>query len=396
MIPIAEPGQPKLSAPRSFALFALGFRPFYLLGSLFATVSMLCWLAALHGSSWNGGLAPLAWHQHEMVFGFALAVIAGFTLTAGRVWTGLETLSRGPLALLAALWLAARVLLYTGPGLAAALVDVAFPFALAAVMANVLFRSGDRHNLFVVAFLCVLGFADAAFFLEQAGLLPVSQGKSVTAALYLVVTLVIMIGGRVVPSFTANALPRSRVVRMPKLDLFALALTLLAFVCALNDLPGWAVAPLAAGAALAHLVRQARWAPFATWRRPILWVMHLSYAWIALGLALLACSSLELAPRAASIHAFGVGAVGGMIIAMITRTALGHTGRPLRAGIPETLAYVLVHAGAVARLLASLAPTLGYAVLVDLSGALWSAAFLIYFCAYLPALLLSRPDGKAG
>jgi uncharacterized protein involved in response to NO len=302
MIPIGERPSKPAAAPRGFALFELGFRPFYLLAALLAAFSMLAWVGTLHGMPWRGTLPALAWHQHEMLFGFALAVIAGFLLTAGRAWTGLATPVRWPLALLAVHWIAARVLVLTGPFVAAAVVDASFAFVLAAVLGNVLWRSRNRRNYFAVALLCILGLADIGFFLEQAQVMR-TAGLSATAALYLIVTLVVVMGGRVVPAFTANALPQARVARSPRLAWTALVLTLAAFVAVLADLPAWCQVPLALGAALTQAWQLARWDPLATRHAPLLWVMHLSYAWIPVGLALLGLSALGwVSPSAASME----------------------------------------------------------------------------------------------
>ncbi len=394
MIQISEPSAKPVAA--RFALFELGFRPFYLLAALSAALSMLVWVGVLHGLAWHAPFAAVAWHQHEMLYGFALAVISGFLLTAGRVWTGLATPVRWPLALLALHWLIARVLMLTGPVLAAAIVDSAFPFLVAIVFGRVLVRAGNRRNYFALALLAGFGLADIAFFLEQAGRAPWPQGSSFMAMLYLVITLVVVMAGRVVPAFTANALPKAGVVRMPKLDWAALVLTVAAFVAALLASPAWLVAPLAGVAALAHLWRQARWAPLATLPRPILWILHLSHLWIPTGLALLAASSLGWVPAAAYIHALGAGAIGGIIIGMITRTALGHTGRPLRVGAWETAAYLCVHGAALARVAAAMTPAAAYQPLVSLAGLLWAIAFLIYLAVYAPRLWLPRIDGKPG
>ena len=375
--------------PRGFALLNLGFRPFYLLAALLAAASIAIWLAVYSGADWNGTLTPVLWHQHEMVFGFALAVIAGFLLTAGRVWTGLPTPTGLPLALLALHWLAARVLLYTGPEPLAAVVDGAFPFVLAAVMARVILGSRNARNYFVIVLLCALGAANVAFHLGH-GALPVK------AALYLVLTLVLVMAGRVVPAFTGSALPRVGVVRKPRLDYASVAISVAAFAADLLNWDARAVAVLALAAAVFHGIRQWGWRPLATRGRPILWILHLSHAWFPAGFLLLALSALGLAAPSASIHAFGAGAIGGLIIGMITRTALGHTGRPLVAGRAETLAYVLVHIAAVLRVLAALAPGSGYSPLIALSGAAWVAAFLIYFASYAPRLVSPRIDGKPG
>ena len=390
LTPLTEALQPPARMPREFALFTLGFRPFYLLAALFAAVSMAGWMGFLEGLGWHGYLPAPVWHQHEMVFGFALATLTGFLLTAGRAWTGLPTPQGWPLALLATHWVAARVLLFTGPDYAAAVFDGSFPFVFAAVMARVLIAAGNRRYYFAVAVLSLLGLANIGFYLEQAGLDAWPTGVSVHAALFLVVTMVVIIGGRVVPSFTANALPRAGViVRSPRLDYAALGFTLAAFAAALTGPPAWFTAPIAGIAALLHLARQARWAPLATLRRPILWILHLSHAWIPAGLVLLALSSLGWIAPSVALHAFGAGVVGGMIIGMITRTALGHTGRPLHAGWQETSAYVLVHAAAATRVAAGLAPD-AYTELVWAAGHLWALAFLVYFFTYLPRLALAE------
>jgi uncharacterized protein involved in response to NO len=372
-----------------FALFNLGFRPFYLLAALYGALSIAAWVAVLHGLGWSGVLDPLLWHQHEMLFGFAFAVIAGFLLTAGRVWTGRPTPEGGWLALLALHWLAARVLVYTGPLAAAAVVDSAFPVVVAAAMARAIFGARNRRNDFIVVLLCAFGAANLWFYAAP-GALPVR------AALWLTMILVIVMAGRVVPSFTANALPKAGVVARPRLDRAALAVTLAAFGADLLGLGAWLAASLAAVAALLHAVRQWGWRPLATRERPILWILHLSHAWIPVAFALLALEALGLVGAAVPLHAFGVGAIGGLIIAMITRTALGHTGRPLVVGGAEVAAYLLVHAAALLRLLAPALPASAYLPVISLSGAAWSAAFLIYAAVYLPRLTQPRLDGKPG
>lgn len=381
---------------RARALFNLGFRPFYLLAAFFAAFAVPAWLVALRGHGWSAGyLEGLMWHEHEMVFGFLLAVIAGFLLTAGRVWTGRAVPHGWPLALLVAHWLAARVLIVTGPAPVAAIVDTAFPFVLAAVMGGVIFGGRDARNYFVVALLVALGLADAGFHLAVFGLIGIPAATSVQAALYLILVLLIVMAGRVVPLFTANALPAAGVKKRPWLDRVALAVTLVAFAGAVLQAGGWPEAGLAFAAALLHAARQAGWAPLATRGRPILWILHVSHAWVPAGFVLLGLAALGVAPPTAALHAFAVGVLSGTILGMITRTALGHTGRPLAAGRAETAAYILVHCAAAARVAAALAPAVQMP-LIDLSGALWTAAFLVYALVYAPRLAAPRLDGKPG
>jgi len=394
MIPISEPTQQ--TPPAGFALFALGFRPFYLLAALFSAVSVLVWLAVLRGQVWHGFLSPLAWHQHEMTFGFALGVVAGFLLTAGRLWTGLRTPEGVALLALAALWLAARVLMFTGPALAAGLVDGSFPFVLAAIMARLIVASRNWRNAFVVLLLIALGIANVGFHLEHARLLDWPADLPVRAALFLLLFLVVVMSGRVIPGFTANAFPHAGVERQPRLDTAALGFTFAAFLGAVFALPAWWVAPAAVLAAVLHLLRQWRWRPFATRSQPILWILHLSHAWIPIGCTLLALNAVGWIAQPVAVHALGVGALGGTVIGMITRTALGHTGRALVVGRLEVSAYVMVHVAALARVVAGLLPEFGYTFLVAAAAWLWAGAFTIYFITYLARLARPRVDGRPG
>jgi uncharacterized protein involved in response to NO len=371
------------------AILALGFRPFYLLAAAFSAVAIVFWVAQVEGRIGPlGFLSGVLWHQHEMVFGFALAVIAGFLMTAGRLWTGLPTPVGLPLALIALHWLAARLTMATGPATLALLVDGSFPFVLAAVMAKVIFGSKNTRNYFVVLLLTALGIANLAFHFGYA--------QGVKGALYLVLVLVVVIAGRVIPPFTGNAIPRARIRRRPKLDQAAVAFTLLAFLADFFGFGAWIVAPLALAAAAVHAVRQWGWDPLATRGVPLVWIMHLSHAWFPVGLVLLALSAAGAIPSAPAVHALGMGAMGGMIIAMITRTALGHTGRPLAAGRAEVAAYVLLHAAVVIRVVAGLAPQWGYMAMMGVTGLLWAAAFVVYLVVYAPRLAQPRLDGKPG
>lgn len=378
------------------ALLNLGFRPFYLLAALFAAVAVPAWVADLAGHGLSSGyLEGLAWHQHEMVFGFVLAVITGFLLTAGRLWTGLPTPTGLPLALLAVHWIAARVLVLTGPGWIGALVDGAFPFVVALALGRVIVASRNARNYFVPALLATLGVVNAGFHLSALGLVDAPASLWAQGGLDLELLLLIVMTGRVVPAFTASALPQAKLRRSAGLDRAALALSVIALACALAELGGWLTAAPALAAAALHAARQAGWAPLATRARPILWILHLSHAWIPVGFVLLALSAFGIVIGAAALHAFAVGALSGTIVGMITRTALGHTARPLAAGRSETLAYVLIHAAALARVGAALWLA-AYMPLVMAAAALWSLAFAVYFLVYAPRLAQPRLDGKPG
>jgi uncharacterized protein involved in response to NO len=379
------------------ALFNLGFRPFYLLAALLATAALPLWLAQYFGLlALPAPFAPMAWHAHEMVFGFASAVIAGFLFTAARNWTGLPTPTHAPLALLAGLWLLGRVLMFTGPAGAAAVADIAFLPAVAMALWVPLHRSRNR-NQFFVALLLVLAAANVAFHLAHAGAVALPELTAVRFALYLVVVIVTIMGGRVIPSFTRNAVPgaRSRMVR--PLDLAAIACAAAAFVALLLPLPALLAGVLCLAAAVLHAARLWTWDPWCTRATPILWILHLSYAWIPIGLLLLGAHALGAPiPSTLGDHALSAGAVGGMIIGMITRTARGHTGLPLQVNRVEVLAYALVHLAALARVLWPLVAPDTYLWALSAAGALWSAAFLLYLLMYVPLLTAPRVDGNPG
>jgi len=382
---------------RRFALFDLGFRPFYLLAALLAALNIPLWVAQWHGVVPQAGqLTGMAWHAHEMVFGFAAAVITGFLFTAARNWTGLPTPTGRRLAALAALWVAGRVVILTGPGLLAAIVDGAFLPIVALSLWFPLKRSGNR-NLFFVGLLLLFAVANLLFHLSRLGVISLAPTVPAQGALFLVVIIVSVMSGRVTPSFTQNAIPSAHIRRVEGLDAAAIGTLAATLIGQLSGTPAWLLAPLALVTAALHAVRLALWDPLSTLGSPILWILHLSYAWIPVGLLLLALSTMGVGVAPALfIHALGAGAVSGTIIGMITRTARGHSGHPLQVGRAETAAYVLVHVGALIRVFGPLVAPAHYGVLLVAAGATWSTAFLIYLIVYWPMLAWSRLDGRPG
>jgi uncharacterized protein involved in response to NO len=379
------------------ALFNLGFRPFYLLAALLAALGIPLWLAQYFGLlTAPAHLSGVAWHAHEMVFGFQLAVITGFLLTAARNWTGLPTPTGALLAALAGLWVAGRLLVLTGPAWLAGIVDVAFLPAVALALWVPLQRSRNRNRFFVALLLALAG-ANLAFHLAHAGVLSIDALSPVRFALYVVALIVTIMAGRVVPSFTRNAIPTARSRSHRGLDLTAIALAGAAFAAWLVALPAWLTGPVCVVAAAFHAARLWMWDPWATRYQPILWILHLSYAWIPVALVLMALAAFGAdVPPALADHALSIGAVGGMIMGMITRTARGHAGLPLRVSGPEVVAYVLVHLAAAARVATPLVWPEGYRLALSASGALWSAAFLLYLLVYVPILSAPRVDGRPG
>lgn len=377
-------------------LLRLGFRPFYLLAAAFAAVSVPLWVAKYFG--WMTALphVDLNWHMHEMVFGFAIAVIIGFLYTAGRNWTGLWTPRRGHLAALAALWLAGRAAMLALPAPAAAAVDLLFLPLAAWPIYRVLQRTGNKRNLFLVGLLGLLSLANAAYHAAVLGWLQLSSITAIQAAILVIVIIESAIGGRVIPGFTANAVPGTKTITDPRRDRIGIVLTAAAALAWIAGLPAPLTAALAVAAGCAQLLRLGGWKPHVTLGQPLLWILHVSYAWIPIGFFALALAALGLASSSAAFHVLGVGSMAGLIIGMITRTALGHTGRPLRAGRAEFAMYALLQAGVLARLVAALnLPSLRDPMLM-LAAACWGAAFLIYVAVYGPYLARARVDGRDG
>jgi len=380
----------------AFALWSLGFRPFYLLASAFAALSVGLWLAQYAGLLPFAYLPGTAWHGHEMIFGYTLAVIAGFLFTAVRNWTGQPTPSGGLLMALAALWVAGRVLVLSSYGIAAAIVSAAFPVAVAIAIAVPLARSANRRNYFFVALLALMGAADLVLLLALAGALDWPARPGLQAGMDVVLFVMAVMGGRVIPMFTNNGVPGANARRHAAIENLALGSTLALLACDLLTLPGLAVALVATVCAIAHGARLALWDSRKTLGTPIVWILHAAYAWIVVHLALRALAGFGWVAEPLAIHALTIGAIGGLTLGMMTRTARGHTGRPLVADGWEIACYVMVQLAAVARVLVPLVHAEAYLASVVASGALWSAAFALYFVRYWPILTRARLDGRPG
>lgn len=391
-----EAGGSNPSVLSSLPLLRLGFRPFYLLGAAFAAIGIPAWLLRYYGYADSLARVDLNWHAHEMVYGFAIAIIIGFLYTAGRNWTGLWTPRGGPLAAIALLWVAGRAAMLLAGPLPAALIDLLFLPVAAVPLYSVLRRSGNNRNLFLVALLALLAIVNIGFHAARIGWIAVSPLHMVHAAIMVIVIIESAIGGRVIPNFTANAVRGAQPVVNDRRDRITLVLTAGAGIAWALALPGPFVAGVAAAAAVAQMTRLLGWKPFCTLRTPLLWILHASYAWLAAGLGLLALAALGLVAASAAFHVLAVGSVAGLILGMITRTALGHTGRMLKAGGSETAMYLLIQAGAAARLLAAVGPAWMRDGGLVLSALCWSLAFLAYVVVYGPYLVNARIDGREG
>ena len=378
-----------------------GFRPFFFGGAAWALIALILWMFALTGSlALPSHFDPLAWHRHEMLFGFVGAIIAGFLLTAIPNWTGRLPIAGIPLASLFGLWLAGRLaVLFSaeiGP-LTAATTDSGFFVVLAALAAREVLAAKNR-NLPIVGLVLLFAISNAIDHVAAGGLIADSE-LGFRAAIALVILMISLIGGRIIPSFTRNWLSKQGVqhglpTQPGRFDIVAIATT----AAAMAGWLGWPSQQLTGAAfllaAALQTARLARWSGLRTARDPLVIILHVGYAWVPVGLFLLGLSILTPdMPRSNAIHALTAGAMATMILAVMTRATLGHTGRELRADSGTVAVYALVTVGAVLRVAAPWIP-FDYLLMVKVAGGLWAAAFLLFLAFYGPKLVGPRPDAK--
>jgi uncharacterized protein involved in response to NO len=385
------------------AVLAHGFRPFFLLAGIWALAALALSFEMMQGRiALPTAFDPVSWHYHEMLFGYVAAAIAGFLLTAVPNWTGRLPLQGMPLLGLVVLWLAGRGavavsgLIGAWPG---GLIDLAFLAVLAAVALREIAAGRNWRNLPIVAAVVLFLLCNALSHAEAVGLAE-TGGLARRAAIAVVIMLVSLVGGRIIPSFTRNWLVKRGSRALPaafggfdRLTLAA-ALVALAWWAAVPD--GVAAAALIGLASVLHLVRLARWRGHATLPESLLWVLHVAYLWIPVGLALLAASHWRTAlPATGALHALTAGAIGTMTLAVMSRATLGHTGRALHAGAGLTGAYLLVTFAAVARVGASVSTAL-YMPLLTTAAIAWIAAFALYLAVCGPMLVTRQPAKSSG
>ncbi len=386
-------------------LLAYGFRPFFLLTAAYAILVVPGWLGFLFGG-WPlpVGWSPLKWHSHEMLYGLVPAAIAGFLLTAVTNWTGVPPLKGRHLLALVALWLAGRLLMWTVawmPGWLVALVDLAFLAVLAGYLAQVLVRHGNRRNLVMVVVLSLLLTGNLlmhlGFITGRPGLL--YTGEQLGGNLILL--LMAVIAGRIVPAVSSNWLrihggDPERIIRSAWTDRIALiSLGLLIPLDALGA-PAILTGGAVLAAALANSIRLWQWHGWLVWREPLLWILHLAYLWIVLALLLRAAAALtDMLPPSLWQHTLGAGGMGILILGVMTRVALGHTGRPLKLVRYGLGIYLAIIAAALLRLLAA-AQLIDYRLGVILAGVAWTLAFVLFLVLYWPILSSPRADGRPG
>lgn len=392
-------GIPRYRTFQGPALFRHGFRPFFLGAGIWSAVAVFIWLAIIRGDlSLPTVFAPAPWHAHEMLFGFAAAAVAGFMLTAIPNWTGRLPLQGVPLIILFSVWVLGRVAMATSSvigGPLAAVIDVAFLAILFLTVLREIVSGRNWRNLPMPIAVAVLVIANGLTQLEANKL--VSSGMlGERLGLATIVLLISLVGGRIIPSFTRNWLVKRDDDRVPvpfgRFDIAVLFLVLI-------SVSFWVANPnsTSTGAALIIVgllstARLARWRGLRTRSEPLLWILHLGYAWVAIGLSLLGFSILlpTVVPYSVGLHALSAGAIGTMTLAVMTRATRGHTGRSLTAD-PRTVAiYALITLAAVLRVAAPFFPDV-YVVLLMSSGASWIGAFSLFVACYGPMLLTASP-----
>ncbi|HWI75616.1 MAG TPA: NnrS family protein [Sphingomicrobium sp.] len=385
----------------SYPFFRGGFRPFFFGGAAWAVIAITLWICSLTGEvTLPTAIDPLAWHRHEMLFGFVGAIIGGFLLTAVPNWTGRLPIAGWPLGGLFALWGTARIaVLFSGIVTVpvAAIFDVGFFVVLALLAAREVLEANNR-NIPVVGMILFFGLADAVDYMAITGTIPLPDlGWQI--ALSIVLLLISLIGGRIIPSFTRNWLSKRGVrtglpSQADKFDLFVIGATAFALLAWLS---GPATAPIGAiliAAAALQFVRWLRWRGYRTFADPLVLILHVGYVWLPIGLALLGLSLMGMVPRSAAIHALTAGAMTTMILAVMTRASLGHTARELKANAATVVLYILVTAGALLRVCASLR-LIDYNFGIEVAGLVWGGALLLFLIAYAPVLWRPRLGEKS-
>jgi len=375
-----------------------GFRPFFLLGALYSVVTLLLWggFFAGYGPPPTFMLDPVSWHAHEMIFGFTMAIVAGFLLTAVANWTGGKPVRQIHLVGLCVTWLAGRVVMNFDLGLpeiAVIVVEGAFILSLALSLSFPLIKTWNKRNFVFLVLLSILLACDMTFLIT-------TESTSLYVAVMIIVTMISLIGGRIIPSFTIVALhgrgEEAKETPQEKLDAMAflsLALIILALVFIGQE--GAILAVTAFLSAIIHALRLRRYHTRRILGDPMVWILHVGYGWVIVGLLLLGVSALDFLPFSISLHAFTAGAIGSMTLGMMCRVALAHTGRNLNATKLTILSFLLLQCAALTRVFGLvIAPDYAAELLIG-SSTLWALCFALYIFIYAPILWKPRPDGLA-
>ncbi len=394
-IPLDEPAPPR---QQGWVPFALGFRPFFILAAVGSVLLMLVWLLVWHqnfpAADYYG---RIGWHNHEMLFGYGVAVVAGFLLTAVRNWTGLDTPVGTPLALLAGVWLLGRVLPWLPvPPLLVFLVDVALLPLVAIALFTPLWKGQNKVNRVFIPLLLAMAIANLLVHVEAMGWADQLASKGVSMMILMIVLLIMLVGGRVLPFFSRNVIPGYQIRQFALLERTGFAAVCLLILAELFASGTVFTAVLYIVVGISQALRIGLWYHHNIWKMPVLWVLHTGYYWMVLGLVLMGVADLGLFMKSAATHALTAGAIGVFTLGMMARVALGHSGRSIDVTRAMLWAFVFGHMAAVIRVFGVAWLPEHYLIWIMLSGTLWLLAFGVFSVIYLPILLRPRLDGRPG
>lgn len=383
----------------SYAPFALGFRPFFLLAGFSAVLLIILWFLQLSGKiSVSGYYTPTGWHAHEMLFGYTAAVIAGFLLTAAGNWTGIKMINGWRLMLLTVVFLAGRFAPFMTdlPHWLIATVDIIFLPLVALILAIPVIRMKQWSNIVFVPLLLIMAAANIAVHLSALKVVDVNIVMGSRAMVYLVIVLIVVMGGRVIPFFTERGVAGVTTIKWNAIEYLSAISVLLT---AISDVFfGWSVVTgyLAIFAALINAIRLYGWYSNLIWYVPLVWVLQVAYAWIIFGFILKSLMIFDFSQNAFSYHAFTVGGIGMMTLGMMARVSIGHTGREMVLGSWMVLSFIILNVAAIVRVIIPMFMHDFYLQLIQIASGLWIVAFTIFAIAYTPMLLKARIDGREG
>lgn len=384
---------------KSFSLFSLGFRPFFLLAAITAPLLMALWLLKLFGMvTLSNYYSSTGWHAHEMLFGYTVAVIAGFLLTAAGNWTGIKMINGWRLALLSIVFILGRVAPFISelPYWLIVALDLSFIPFVALLIAIPVIKAKQWSNFIFVPLLLAMAAANLTVHLSTLNIIDTSIVTGSRAMLYLIVFLIVVMGGRVIPFFTERGVIGVTTKKWPwieKLSPMSILLLMLADVVFKNNaLIGYA----ALFSFIVHSIRLFGWYSNKIWSVPLVWVLQIAYAWLIIGFVLKALTLFNLSTVMYSYHAFTVGGIGIMTLGMMARVSLGHTGREMVLNSWMVLAFILINVAAVFRVIVPIFMPEQYLQLIQFAGWLWIVSFIIYLIIYTPMWIYPRIDGRPG
>lgn len=386
----------------SSPLWSLGLRPFYLFGALYGAVLIPLWILHLFGMfPLNSIFEGTVWHSHEVIFGFAVAILTGFLFTAVKNWTGQPTPTGWQLAGLAAIWLFGRILLVSGPSILASLIDLSYLPLMGLGIGIPIWKSRNRRNLIMLAVIFTLFLINLYSHARAWDIIPAGPELTFVTGLNLFALLITIVTGRVMPMFINNAVPDAGAGRIQLVDIGVILGMATFFVveilrATILDLLETTTLSFAYTAFLIlltslHLIRIASWKPHKTLHNPMLWIMPLSYFWLILSVAFRAMHQIwpQIDPIIAT-HLLGIGGMGGMMIAIMTRSALGHTGRAIEAGKFEITAFLLIQLAMITRIASIVFPGEFYTFFLHISAGSWALAFGLFTIRYWPILTRAK------